>query len=87
MAGLNATATFRSSYIYNNLMYGLASYVPERVAGDTWENLMTNHIFHPYGMTSSTFAHVTDLNADNVAKPHQRDADGSWKRVTPEMSR
>ena len=42
---LEPTQELRTSYMYNNLMYGLISHVSETLGEDTWENLMTSRIF------------------------------------------
>ncbi len=50
------TAAFRSEFIYNNAMYGLAGFVAEKLAGGvSYESLVKSRIFEPLGMTSSTF--------------------------------
>ena len=52
---------FRVKYTYNNLMYGLVTYLAEVIGGDTWENLVTNHLLKPLGMNKTVFATTADL--------------------------
>ncbi|KAL5010565.1 hypothetical protein ScPMuIL_012870 [Solemya velum] len=60
---------FHSKYIYNNYMYILAGYLLEKLSGRSWERLVTDKIFEPLEMTSSTFAYkVKDWS--NFAVPH-----------------
>ena len=78
---------FRSEFKYNNLMYGLLTYVTEVIGGDSWENLMRQHIFEPLGMVSSDFTHQIDLERPDLVKTYQVDFDGSYKPITPEYHR
>ncbi|MFD2569165.1 serine hydrolase [Spirosoma soli] len=63
------TYSFRSSFIYQNIMYLAAGKVVEKVSGMPWERFMRTRIFEPLGMrrTQALFREVTDLNR---AKPH-----------------
>ncbi|XP_071129226.1 gigasin-6-like [Mytilus edulis] len=44
---LKPEGIFRGSYMYNNLMYGVVTYLAELIGNDSWENLVTKHIFEP----------------------------------------
>jgi len=46
---------FREEYVYNNHMYVLAGYVAEVLEGRSWEQLVSEHLLQPLGMTSTTF--------------------------------
>lgn len=57
---IEAEKEFRGSYLYSSVLYGVITYLAEIIGGNTWENLVKEHIFDPLGMTSSTF--VTTAN-------------------------
>ncbi len=61
--------SFRSSFIYQNIMYLAAGKVVEKVSGMPWETFMRKRIFEPLNMTrtQALFRDVTDANR---AKPH-----------------
>ena len=46
---------FREEYVYNNHMYVLAGYVAEVLEGQPWEQLISEYLLQPLGMTSTTF--------------------------------
>jgi len=73
---------FRSSYHYNNLMYGLMTYMTEKLEDNTWEEVMTNRFFDPLGMTSTTFTHTTDLTRNDIAKPALKNDEDEWQAVS-----
>jgi CubicO group peptidase (beta-lactamase class C family) len=68
---LKSYDTFRSTYIYNNLMYGLASSMTEVIGGARWEDLVRKHLFVPLGMKRSAFTTEADLNELETAKPYE----------------
>lgn len=76
-----ATHQFRDSYLYNNLMYGLMTYVTETLEGRTWETLLTSNIFQPLSMENTTFTHVTDVYREDLAHPVLRNETGGWREV------
>jgi CubicO group peptidase (beta-lactamase class C family) len=49
------SATFREKFQYNNLMYYVAAYLVEKIAGQKWEDFVQERIFSPLGMESSNF--------------------------------
>ncbi|CAG2244548.1 unnamed protein product [Mytilus edulis] len=65
---LKPEGVFRSSYMYNSLMYGVVTHLAEIIGEDTWENLVTMHIFEPLEMKTSTFASTADLENILLAK-------------------
>ncbi|XP_046567329.1 uncharacterized protein LOC124275727 [Haliotis rubra] len=83
---LGSTGTWRSSYIYNNLMYGLVTRIAEVVGGDTWENLIEKELYNPLQMTSSSFSTTLDFSQNQVAKPYVV-KDGSPAPVSVDFSR
>ena len=84
----NASVEFRSKFMYNNLMYGLVSGMSEYLGGDTWENLMTDHIFKPLDMDRTTFTHTVNFSKVKYATPHMIDSDtGKIRMVSMEFHR
>ena len=61
--------SFRSGFIYQNIMYLAAGNVIEKVSGQPWETFMRTRIFEPLNMrrTQALFRDVRDANR---AKPH-----------------
>ncbi|CAH1799367.1 unnamed protein product [Owenia fusiformis] len=68
---LRPNAEFRNSYLYNNIMYAVASYVAERHAGKEWDELLRDEFFEPLGMrNTSTIRLGLDSNYSGWAQPH-----------------
>ena len=83
MRFIESNAKLRTSYQYNNLMYGMLSYVSEVIGGSTWEDLMTSKLFQPMGMNGTTFTHVVDQTRGDIAKPYLIDFwDGQWRATS-----
>ena len=63
--------SFRAGFIYQNIFYGIAGQVIEKVSGMPWETFITKNIFEPLGMmhTRAKLGLVTD---PNISKPHDR---------------
>ncbi|KAL4218011.1 hypothetical protein ACF0H5_022749 [Mactra antiquata] len=57
---LSVKGGFRTSFYYSNLMYGLITRLSEILSGKTWEELVTEKLFSPLNMTSSTFMTSAD---------------------------
>ena len=57
---MEPTAGIRERWQYNNFMFAAQGVVAEKLTGKTWEQLVTERIFQPLGMTESDFS-VTDL--------------------------
>jgi CubicO group peptidase (beta-lactamase class C family) len=67
---LPPTASFRSRYQYQNLMFMTAGYLAERITGRAWDDLTRERFFAPLGMTRSGTT-VADLEqADDHALPY-----------------
>ena len=75
----------RTSFQYNNLMYGLIAVVSETIGENTWEELMKEKLFKPLGIINATF--VSNMNDNdeelvNVQVPYLPDVSGlkpvSW---------
>lgn len=53
---LEPTASFRTKWQYQNLMYMTAGILTERLSGQTWEEYVAANIFQPLGMNSANFS-------------------------------
>lgn len=51
---LEPSASFRSRYQYQNLMFMTAGYLAERITGRSWDDLVAERLFQPLGMHSSS---------------------------------
>ncbi len=71
MQWVKPSYSFRAGFIYQNIFYGIAGKVIEKVSGMPWEDFITKNIFQPLGMihTRAKLALVTD---PNISKPHER---------------
>lgn len=62
---------FRSSYVYNNVMYSLAGQIIEYTDGRTWDDFLQQELFQPLEMTRTTTTLAALQKQDNIAYPHQ----------------
>ncbi|HEV8380555.1 MAG TPA: serine hydrolase [Gemmatimonadales bacterium] len=53
---LEPSQPMRTTFLYNNLMYGASGYIIEQLSGKTWEQFVQTRIFQPLGMTSTVFS-------------------------------
>ncbi|KAF7312569.1 F-box domain-containing protein [Mycena indigotica] len=56
MRYLRLSADLREQYQYNNLMYETLSHLPRTLLNQSFESYITQHIFTPLGMNSSTYS-------------------------------
>lgn len=79
---LGLDGSFREKFIYNNLLYGVAGLVEERVTHTPWEKLVDSRIFQPLGMRHSfaTFADFQRYPENTVS--YRKDG----RTVVPPMS-
>lgn len=67
---LKPTASFRSSYAYQNICYLVAGEIIEAITGETWDEFIYHRIFQPLGM-NRTSTRLSDLPIiQNYTKPH-----------------
>lgn len=66
---------FRSRWLYSNWGYALADAVVEKLGGESWGNVLKEHIFDPLQMNRTITDHDTPL--DNVAEAYMALTDGS----------
>ncbi len=62
MDTLAPNADFRTTWQYNNLGYVVAAYAAEQATGQSWEQLVTERLLTPLGMSDTTLT-VEDLQA------------------------
>ncbi|KAJ7135135.1 beta-lactamase/transpeptidase-like protein, partial [Mycena filopes] len=53
---LRPSAALREQYQYNNLMYETLSHLPPTLLNQTFESYITEHLFAPLNMSSSTYS-------------------------------
>jgi CubicO group peptidase (beta-lactamase class C family) len=74
---IQPSASFRSTWQYQNVMYALNGTIIERVSGMPWEKFVKQRIFEPLGM-KETEALVADIiGKSNVAVPHALSGDSA----------
>lgn len=62
---------FRSTFVYNNVMYSLAGQIIEYTDGRTWDEFLKERLFVPLEMNSTTTSITQLKTSDNQAYPHQ----------------
>lgn len=67
---LEPSASFRSRYQYQNLMFMTAGYLTERITGRSWEEQIRERIFIPLGMTRSNTSVAESPRSDDFAYPY-----------------
>ncbi|MBM4186629.1 MAG: serine hydrolase [Gemmatimonadetes bacterium] len=77
---LEPTTTFRNYWQYQNLMFVTAGYLPERLAGRSWEDLVRDRIFTPLGMTRANASVLDSPKSDDFAYPYGIE-DGNVVRI------
>jgi CubicO group peptidase (beta-lactamase class C family) len=70
MRFMKPTSGFRSQFGYQNICYLAAGQIIPAVTHTSWDDFMTQRLFAPLGMTSSTTRVVGIEKAENVASPH-----------------
>lgn len=58
---------FRSTFAYENIMYGVATLIIEQVSGESYADFIREHIFAPIGMTESRIDSTYLTPVDDVA--------------------
>jgi CubicO group peptidase (beta-lactamase class C family) len=62
--------SFRSGFIYNNMMYATAGYVMEEIMKKSWEDLVKEKILLPLQMKSTFFSRQDMMRKNNYAKSY-----------------
>ncbi|HET9984389.1 MAG TPA: serine hydrolase [Longimicrobiales bacterium] len=63
-------ASFRSAYNYNNIMFLTAGQLAAAVAGKSWDDLVTERVFRPLGMSATNTSTDSLKRQTDVASPH-----------------
>jgi CubicO group peptidase (beta-lactamase class C family) len=63
-------APFRARYVYSNLAYAVVGEAGARAAGTTWEQLVTERLLAPLGMTRTTADFAAAPRLGNLAVGH-----------------
>lgn len=77
---LKPDASFRSRWIYQNIMYLAAGEAAAKAAHTTWEDLVQQRIFTPLGMTSTAPLYRLLKDKGNVATPHGIDHETVYRQ-------
>jgi CubicO group peptidase (beta-lactamase class C family) len=77
---LKPTASFRTRYQYQNIMYVAAGQIVPAVTGESWDAAILRRIFEPLGMADSNTTIRALETIENVAAPHEV-VDGGLKVV------
>ena len=81
---IEPSASFRSEWQYQNVMYALGGTIIERASGMPWEEFMRARIFKPLGMNETEPLVSSIAGKPNVAVPHALIGDSV--RVVPVRS-
>jgi CubicO group peptidase (beta-lactamase class C family) len=66
------TRPFRSAYQYQNIMFLTAGETVGRIAGTSWEDVVTRRLLAPLGMTNTDLSVRDVVKAPDHATPHER---------------
>jgi CubicO group peptidase (beta-lactamase class C family) len=69
--------SFRSTYLYNNIMYVAAGLAAGAASGGTWDDLVHKRLLEPLGMKDTTCSSAAAEKSPNHARPHRRARDGT----------
>lgn len=72
---LQPSADVRTLFQYSNLMYVVAGCVAEQVSGMRWEDLVTERVLHPLGMTETNFSISGIRSSSDFALPYKQGRD------------
>jgi len=67
---LKPSWSFRSQFGYQNIMYLAAGQVAANVASKSWDDIVSERIFKPLGMSTSNTSIKPLKSMNNVASPH-----------------
>ncbi|HUR59001.1 MAG TPA: serine hydrolase [Opitutaceae bacterium] len=62
--------SFRSAYAYDNILYGVAGLIIEKIAGKRWGEVVRERIFAPLEMTETSAAPIVPTTTNNAATGH-----------------
>jgi CubicO group peptidase (beta-lactamase class C family) len=67
---LKPAYSFRSSFIYQNLMYVVAGEIIHKISGMTWDNFIRERLFGPLGMNHTYPVYSESFNEPSHITPH-----------------
>ena len=70
---LEPNKPFRYTFQYQNLMYMTAGLMVGRLTNSTWEDVVYDRIFMPFGMNNSNFSVDASQNSDDFSLPYHVD--------------
>lgn len=73
--------SFRSSFIYQNLMYMVAGEVIHEVSGKPWDEFIKERLFQPLGMTNTYASYKKSSGVSNRITPHFMYEDSAIKTI------
>ncbi|GAA5074166.1 serine hydrolase [Lysobacter panacisoli] len=79
------TGSFRGQYAYDNILYGVAQLVIEKVSGQSYAQFLQQRIFDPLGMRDTRFNSDALRPRDNIATGHAK-ADFKDLQPAPRMA-
>ncbi len=82
MRYLKPAYSFRSSFIYQNLMYMTAGEVIHKVSGKTWDDFIKERLFTPLGMTHTYPNYQLSIKEASHITPHWMYEDSVVKPIT-----
>ena len=74
---LEPSEPLRTTFLYNNMMYSGTGYAIELLSGKPWEAFVTERIFRPLGMTSTTFTIDQMLKSPEPGVPYTERRDNT----------
>ncbi|KAJ3263280.1 hypothetical protein HDU77_010978 [Chytriomyces hyalinus] len=78
---LKPSKQFREKFQYNNGMYNLAGWIGGKLHGSTWDDLVSDKILKPLGMTN-TYTNLGNMAAlENHSRGHIQRKDKSWRTL------
>lgn len=77
---LKPAYSFRSGFVYQNIMYSLAGDVVAAASGMPWDAFLRTRIFAPLGMSATETRLATVTGNPNVATPHD-EIDGTLRVI------
>ncbi|KAJ3225245.1 hypothetical protein HDU81_008055 [Chytriomyces hyalinus] len=78
---LKPSKQFREEFQYNNNMYNLAGWIGGKLYGSTWDNLVSDKILKPLGMTNTHTSLGNMAALENHSRGYVQQKDKSWRTV------
>ncbi len=78
---LEPNKPFRYTFQYQNLMYMTAGLLVGRMSHSTWENVVTERVFEPLGMTNSNFSVDISQKTSDYSLPYRVNKDHAIEKM------